>query len=137
MEKMTLGLNQTAALSPQVVLQTRLACSFPVTIKGFNLMGERYDEIALVENISRRGLCFKTGQALIPGTVFTLYKPEEERDPIAIFEVAWVKQQDSRIRLVGSQLLGDNFSWLRYLIEDVVLLQAPIIIRNNHRDTLH
>jgi hypothetical protein len=117
------------------IIQTRLACSFPIIIKGFNIMGERYEELALVENISQRGLCFKTGQPLTPGSILTVYKTEDELEPVAIFEVSWISQCDERARKAGAQLLGDNSTWIKYLIQDVVLLEAAIKIRGTRTES--
>src|SRR4051812_20841730 len=92
-----------AAFTRHALQHARIACAFPITIKGFNINGLRYDELALVENISQRGLCFRTGQKLIPGCVLTIYASEEERNPIANFEVVWVGQSQDKVRNIGAQ----------------------------------
>src|SRR2546421_699611 len=92
------------------VVRTRVKCSFPVVIKGFNRFGERYDEIALVEDIGWRGLCFRTAQSLLPGSIITLYHSEDELDPVGNFEVVWAKSSDSNILTIGLEIIGDNAS---------------------------
>ncbi|MEW6735783.1 MAG: hypothetical protein AB1489_31110 [Acidobacteriota bacterium] len=100
----------------------RLRCSFPIIIKGCNILGQHYDELALVEDIGRRGLCFRTNQALIPGSICTLYKTEDDLDPIATCEIVWARPWDIGIKKVGAQLVGDNLSWVRFLVRDIVVL---------------
>jgi hypothetical protein len=119
-----------AVQSTMVTAQTRMKCSFPITIKGFNALGEHYEDFALVEDVGWRGLCFRTDQIMIPGSIFTLYKTEEDLDPVATFEVVWADQYDDKIRKIGAQLVGDNHTWLRYLLRDIAILPGTKIVRS-------
>lgn len=114
--------------SDLITQRIRVTCSFPVIIKGFNLLGEHYDELALVEDIGYRGLCFRTTQDLTSGLVFTLYNTTDDSDPIknfiSSFKVVWVKQHEHKVRKIGAELIGNNYSWLNYLINDTVILSG-------------
>jgi hypothetical protein len=117
--------------SIQVANETRMKCSFPITIKGFNAQGEHYEELALIEDVGWRGVCLRTDEAVIPGSIFTVYKTEDDLDPLATFEVVWTDQYDGKIRKAGAQLIGDNGAWLQYLVRDIVILPEIVITRTN------
>src|SRR5438552_14437417 len=104
-ERKTKNVVNANELNRQAANQLRLQCAFPVNIKGFNLLGENYNEIALVKNITQNGLCIRTFQELVPGSIFTLYKMDHELDTVGIFQVVWSKQWNDRIRELGAQLL--------------------------------
>jgi hypothetical protein len=124
-------LERTAAQSIQVANQTRMKCSSPIMIKGFNAQGEHYEELALIEDVGWRGVCLRTDQTVIPGSIFTIYKTEDDLDPLATFEVVWIHQYDGKIRKAGAQLIGDNGSWLQYLVRDIAVLPETVITRTN------
>ena len=115
--------------SGHAAARARIKCSFPVMIKGINALGEHYNQLAIVLDVGRRGLCFKVGQTLIPGSIFTLYRTDDEVDPVATFEVVWEKSCNDRIRKIGAQLVGDNHSWLHYLSFDLVILPGATVTR--------
>jgi hypothetical protein len=124
-------------LSTRNLFRIRLNCSFPIVIKGFNTRGEHYEEVALVENIGWRGLCFRTDQALIPGSIITLYNTEDELDPIAILEVIWAASYDGKIKRVGAQVVGENCSWLRYLVLHAQIPAGSRIITRGRSNISH
>jgi hypothetical protein len=121
-------------LSDQLAARARIRCAFPVTIRGISAFGEHYDQIAMILDIGRRGLCLKAAQILIPGSIFNLYKTDDEMDTVATFEVIWTQTCKDKTRNVGAQLVGDNHAWLRYLTNDVVILPGAKIVRSgrNH-----
>lgn len=111
--------------------EVRIKCNFPIHIKGINQNGEHYDEIALVENLSRRGLCIRTYQPLMPGTIFIMNNSVNDQNAIGIFQVIWTKSIGDNLKLMGAQLLGDDYSWWKFLSDDVVILTAPNLIRTS------
>lgn len=124
-------------LKQSAKVQTRIACNFPIMIKGFNALGERYEELALVENISRRGICFRSGQILIPGMLLTIYRSAEDHTAIAFCEVVWASSAKDKFKRIGAQLLGDNNNWMDYLSHDLVLLQEPTVTRPSASVAVH
>lgn len=110
--------------------QTRLKCSFPVFIESENGYGESSNGVAIVEDISRRGICFKTVQELMPGDRIAIFKADET-DLIAQFETVWVNSYDGVANIVGAQIIGDNYYWLQYLSKDLIVLPSVKIERGN------
>lgn len=99
---------------------TRLSCTHPFIIKGFNAQGEHYDELALSENISRRGICLRAKQPLQPGSIVMLYASEDVLDPLATIQIIWVQQLDRSVIKAGAQLIGDNYNWQEFIKNSVM-----------------
>ncbi len=100
--------------------QARVSHNISIIIKGKNVEDKAYLEKTIAQDVTRRGVFFSTDQHLIPGSCVRLYSIKDPSKTIAKVEVVWVRSTPSSG--VGTKLIGNNRSWMKFLLENSISL---------------
>lgn len=100
--------------------QARVSQNISIIIKGKNVDDKAYLEKTVIEDVTHKGVFLVTDQHLLPGSCVRLYSVNDPAKTIAKVEVVWVRSHPKAG--VGTKLIGDNRSWMKFLLENSVLI---------------
>ena len=100
--------------------QVRVRFTLPVYVQGTDPNGAPFSYLTTVENITRRGAFARLTGALNRGDVVELSSATDQSRRLCEMEVVWSREDVQGGPGAGLKLVGDNESWMAYLIEHSV-----------------
>lgn len=96
--------------------QARVTYRLSIVVEGDEADGVGFRELAVVDNVTRRGAFVETPRRIAPGALLALRDAHDPARLLAYALVVWTRPADGGIPGAGVKLVGNNSKWMDYLI---------------------
>jgi hypothetical protein len=100
--------------------QVRVEFTLPVRVEGVDAEGNSFGYMTAVENITRRGAFVTLDAPVRTGDGLALFSAEDASRKLCDVEVVWSRDSQRGPAGAGVKLVGENETWMTYLIEHSV-----------------